>query len=135
MDKAQASVELIVYVSIMLVIFGIAAVTASDKQKEIYDERVFAAAKNTLNAVVTEIDAAVSVGSGYSHKFSLPYTLSDVDYSIGVDNQYQTVYIEWSEKNYSLPLTTSNINGSFVKGENKISNRGGMITIERSADI
>ena len=133
--KAQASVELIVYVSIMLVIFGVAAVSAGSKQKEIYDERVFAEARNIINSAATEIDEAVSVGDGYSHVFAMPdKILGEVNYTVGIDQYYQNVYIEWSGKNYSLPLT-SNVNGSFFKGDDKIYNRGGVITIERATAV
>jgi hypothetical protein len=136
MKKSQVSLELIIYVSIMLIMFGIAIITANNRQQNIHNERVFADAKNLLNEIATEIDIAVAVGNGYSDEFSLPEMLADgANYSININKQYQIVYIEWLDKNYSLPIVTSNINGSVSKGKNKISNGGGMITIERSASF
>jgi len=125
-----------IYVGIMIVIFGVAVFAANSRQQEIYGERVFADAKNVLFTAVVEIDTAVSVGDGFSHSFFLTEALSGgTNYSIGLNSQYQIAYIEWMEKNYTLPLTTSRLNGSFVKGMNRISNHGGMITIERPAAV
>ncbi len=121
------------YISIMIVILSIAVVVAVSRQEEINRERIAADAKNVLNEAVAEIDIATEVGSGYSHYFSLPDMLVDsTGYSIGISRLYQDIYIEWQGKNYSLAITTVNINGSFSKGGNKISNIGGLVVIESS---
>ncbi|MBI5061047.1 MAG: hypothetical protein HZB67_01935 [Candidatus Aenigmarchaeota archaeon] len=133
MKKAQVSIELMLYIGIMLVVFAIAIIAAGNRQEEIYRERLATDAKSTLKEVATEIDIAVEVGSGYSHIFTMPdKILGSNDYSVNINKQYQIIYIEWTDKNYSLSMISSNINGSVSKGANRISNIGGLVIIERS---
>jgi hypothetical protein len=131
--KGQIAIEYIVFIGILLLLLVVVMVVVSVQEKNALRERVIDDAKRIALMVTNEINVAVNIGDGYSHNFSIPYKLrGGVDYDIYTS--YQRLYVNWSEsgntREYSIPLITSNINGAFSKGENKIKNINGLIEIE-----
>jgi uncharacterized protein (UPF0333 family) len=124
--KAQISSEFIAYAAILLVIMSFAVYFAVVTSSDLQVESVNTDAKRLAAQMASEINTAVSVGDGYSRSFSVPdYLYGNTDYTMVV--MQQRVYIFWNQRSYSLPVLAGNVTGSPVKGQNHISNTGGVI--------
>ena len=125
--KAQLSMELMLYVAILLVIMSIALFFALTTSISVLVESVNTDAKLIAEKVALEVNTAVEVGGGYSHKFFLPeYAYGSTSYTINITQQ--RVYIFWNNRSYSLPVLAANVTGMPVKGNNTVRNSDGAIT-------
>ncbi len=127
--KAQASLELIVYFTVVLIILSFITVVTLGNTQNIYTESINADARRVVTLVANEINIAVSVGSGYTHKFSLPAQLYGKDYNVSIIPDKQSVVVVWENRSYSLPILTSNVEGNVKQGVNTVKNDNGLVRI------
>lgn len=124
--KAQASAEFMAYVVMLLVVLLVAAFIAINTTEDVRTESANNDAKRIAYVVASEINMANEIGDGYTRRFFIPEQLKNGEnFSLNVASQRITV--SWSNANYSLPLTASNITGSPIKGYNTMKNIGGVV--------
>ena len=128
--KGQAAIELFALISALVVIFLVVTIIERDRNTMIYAQRVEMDGKRVAEVASTEINTAVIVGRGYSHRFSLPEFLSDrTSYIISVNTTHQFVELTWVGGYYIMPIITSNVTGTTKIGWNSVSNENGMVVI------
>ncbi len=127
--KAQISTEFLAYTAILVVIMVFAMFFAITTGNEARTEGINIDAKRIAGIVATEINTAVEVGDGYSHRFFLPQTLrSETNYTLQL--MQQRVYIFWNGRSYSLPVLAGNVTGIPASGYNIVRNINGAIKFE-----
>ena len=89
-------------------------------------------AKSVCNLLSSEINTAVSIGDGYSGKFTLPYSLiENIDYNLAITPSTKIITVSWLDKNTWCGIITSNVTVvSLNKGDNRVVNSKGEIIIE-----
>jgi hypothetical protein len=128
--KGQVAMELFALISALVIIFLVITVIERDRNTMIYTQRVEMDGKRVAEVISTEINTAVIVGRGYSHRFSLPeYLASRTPYSPTVNTTHQFVELSWVGGYYIMPIITSNVTGNPQVGWNTISNENGMIVV------
>lgn len=128
--RGQVAIELFALIAALIIIFLVITVIERDRNAMIQNQRVEMDGKRVAEIVSTEVNTAVIVGRGYSHRFSLPeYLASQTPYSVEVNTSHQFVELTWDGGYYIMPIITSNITGNPKIGWNSISNKNGMIQI------
>ena len=125
--KAQTSIEMFAFFSMALLIFSIAYMFVFEKTQNAYDLKARTNALDMGNRVSSEINTALAEGDGYSKNISLPSEILGALYTVSVDNGY--VFVSWRGKNAASRTTADSVIGNFIFGNNKISNRGGVIFV------
>jgi uncharacterized protein (UPF0333 family) len=129
--KAQVSLEIMIYIILLLLMLSIVSFAAINRSQSILTEKTNMDARRVAKLIAIEIDTAVSVGDGYRNEFSLPqYLYNTRNYTITLSPEYQRIYVDWGNSSYPVPLLTSNITGTPKKGVNIIKNENGLIKIE-----
>jgi hypothetical protein len=81
-----------------------------------------------LNAVSEKINTAWLEGRGFSTNLTIPFTVSDREYSLNLSSNY--IYLTLGDTVYMKPLITQNVTGSFTMGAvNGLTNMGDYILI------
>jgi hypothetical protein len=128
--KAQVAIELFALVSALVIIFLVITVIERDRNAMIYTQRVEMDGKRVAEVVSTEVNTAVIVGRGYSHRFSLPeFLASHTGYSVSVNGTHQFAEVSWVGGYYIMPIITSNVTGNPQIGANIVSNDNGLVSI------
>ena len=132
--RAQSATELVTYIGFSLIILLIFLIAIGAYEARVNWERKAVQARGMLWSISSEINGAAAVGDGYERFITLPARLPDnTNYSIVMKGSAQVVQIYWSEGEggYGLPVTSSNLTGSFVPGSrNRITNTNGIINVE-----
>ncbi len=127
--KAQVSTEFFFFISVMIVILGVASFAALSAQRDMGAENEVRDARRIASLIASEINTAVEIGPGYSHVFSLPGLFTTgANYSVSFEDRY--VYVSWNNKTYLLPVIAYNITGNADKGRNTVRNADGVINID-----
>jgi hypothetical protein len=126
--KAQVSIEYIIFIGIMLVLFTLASYAALSAGRDIAEDNEVSGARQIAALVSQELGISVEVGDGYSHAFILPGSLNGFNYSVNL-TESRFVSVSWKNKSYILPTLAENVQGSISIGNNTIENNGGVITI------
>ena len=120
--------EYITFISILLLVLLLASYSAITAGNGITNDNEITDARRIAFTVAQEINIASRIGSGYSHKFSLPELLSGgSNYSVNF-SETRFVYILWNNKSYSLPVLAQNITGAVQKNSITIRNLNDVIT-------
>ncbi len=128
--RGQVAIELFALISALVIIFLVITVIERDRNDMIYRQRVEMDGKRVAEVVSTEINTAVIVGRGYSHRFSIPEFLAgNTGYSVSVNSTHQFVELSWVGGYYLMPIITSNVTGNPLIGWNSVSNENGKIII------
>lgn len=129
-SKGQISMEFITFLGVILVLFALASYAAVISSRDIAAENEVTDARRIASIVAYEINIAKEVGTGYSHRFSLPASLyGDSDYAVNL-SENNFVSVLWKGRSYSLPVTAENITGIVKKGPNTIRNVNGVIAFD-----
>jgi hypothetical protein len=126
--KGQSSIEFLIFVSILFLIFAFILWNDNSLQNQLNWVKTNTEAKNVCDGIAFEINSAVRTGNGYKRKFYVEkdfFGVSDFDISVG----NYTVYIDWSKNSVSSSIITENITGIVDKGSNFIENRNGEIYV------
>lgn len=125
--KAQSSMELLTFFSIALLVFSIAYTVVLEKAQSAYDTKSRMEAAAISGLISSEINTAVAEGDGYSKNITLPDNIFGAGYVISVDAG--NVFVTWRGKNAASRTISENVSGNFIFGNNKISNKGGVIFV------
>ena len=131
-QKAEVSMEFMVFVGILLIFFVFFVGIIGVNNKDIDESTVFKNAKNILEVVTNEINAAARI-EGYYREFYIPEKLvNGEDYNITIYPSLRLIKLEWDNgKNLMSNLQTEDVSiTTITPGLHKIKNQGGMIIIE-----
>ncbi len=114
--KSQVSIELIMVLSVVLIIFTLLIVSINKRYEQYIYERRYLDAKSQAEKFAGTINMIHLSGQGSSTRILMPHSLEDGSpYNISLSAM--AVNIEWPGKttirHYSTPLITSNISGNF----------------------
>jgi hypothetical protein len=125
--KAQASVEYIILLVVLLGTMTVVLAMSISSTNEINRVNSELEAKNLLDDLVNKINLAVMEGNGFRINITLPQTMLGLNYSVDIDSG--TVIVNFVNNTYFRGTLTSNITGTFEKGENTVRNSNGEILI------
>ena len=129
-QKAEVSIEFLVFVGIILVFFVFFFGIIGVKTKEINEATLFDDMQKIADRTADEINIAARF-EGYYREFYLPKTLvNGEDYSVIIHNDLRLVEVKWGNYNAMSLLVTRNITGNISPEYNMIRNDGGVIVIE-----
>ena len=126
--KAQAGVEFIAFVTLILIIASVAVSVWWPLRNAGYERKIESGAVTTLRTIVFQINTDQTVGDGYQGRFFLDQTLLGVDYNISQEPHF--VSIQWSKRTAILPTIPENVTGNFKIGDwNTVKNVNGVINV------
>lgn len=127
MSRAQATVEFIILIGFLFLIFlGFAALLQS-RFVQVSHDNTQARLQQVASIVITEADLAEGVGDGYSRVFEIPFTIGGLNYSLEIqDNKDLILAFQGDEYVYFLNKV---VFGQVDKGRNLIKNTGSLINI------
>lgn len=126
--KSQAGIELMIFVSILLLAFTSFLIGNFSFQSELITTKTSTEAQKICDEIGFEINTAVRAGNGYERNFFVEDSFFGVsEYNITVQNY--TVYLDWDKGSITSTIITDNIIGSVEEGWNMIKNTGGKIYV------
>ena len=127
--KAQLSIEFIILISILLIIFTVFLFSGTSTRSRLIGIKSRLEAKELSDSIAFEINTAVRAGNGYERRFYVKDSLFGVsDFSISVEGYY--VFVDWDKSSVSSSVITDGIVGSMSKGWNMINNTNGVIHVK-----
>ena len=123
--KAQSSMEFLLLVGILLVVFIAFYAIMFERIDLINDEKDVLLGQDIATKVQKEILLAAKVSDGYQREFSLPQRIQGMNYSILISGKELTVITQKTEVVKTIPVVI----GYIAKGPNKINNTNGIIYI------
>lgn len=107
--SGQSTVELIITIGFMLLIFTIVIFLVGEKTIESNEFRTFTDAKRITVSIVDNIDTISRLGSGYYRYFSIPEKIyGDNEYEINITGNLVEITLE-ENSTWSDQLITSNV--------------------------
>jgi hypothetical protein len=123
--KAQVAFEFIILIGIGLIMLIIFVSSTSDHAERLNSQRDFIVLKDISYKIQNEINLASQVKEGYKRTFYLPDELDGNEYTITTyENEFKV-----SMNNMDFSLRIPKINGTIKKGNNTITNKGGVINL------
>jgi len=89
--KSQSSVEFIILITFMMVVFTLVAVFVQKRIVDVHDEKTRDSVDQLKNIVFNELEIAESMPVNYSREFYLPPYLVGSDYTIDVDKGVELI--------------------------------------------
>jgi uncharacterized protein (UPF0333 family) len=129
--NAQVSVEFLILVSVLLLIFLVIFFYSSNFQTETISTKIYNDAKKIADDVATEINLAAKVGDGYRRKFYVPTNIFGLDFNLTARGYF--LILEFKNGYVLAPIVVENISGNISKGWNIINNTGGFIYVESTS--
>ena len=134
--KAQVALEFFALAGLLAVFLLLVTAASWQRRGEIEREQVAYAAEAICSQLRSEINAAHSVGDGYSRNFDLPQMLLG-SFSYSVDASYlseeRRVYVRWDGGSCGANVLASSFSGTaaLVPGATvTVKNVGGVIVFE-----
>ena len=132
MIKAQATLEMIISVGFLLLIFTIVVMMALDKSTQSSELKTFLDAKRIGESIRDNVNMISQQGPGYYKYFSVPLQLhGGYDYNITINGS--VMELSWADKAWATQLMNADTRiYSLDKGtlkRNKVLNDGGIIEI------
>ncbi|MCX8178825.1 MAG: hypothetical protein N3D75_03280 [Candidatus Aenigmarchaeota archaeon] len=125
--KAQAGIEFITLVSILLVLLSIFLYSSYSKQAEMLSIRIENDLKDLIKSAAFEINAAVRAGDGYERTFNFNVYTNLKGYNITIIKN--TIFLEYGSWNLQHNIVTDAVIGNFTDGYNTIKNVGGIVYV------
>lgn len=121
--RAQIAIEFIFLVCIAFIMLLIFLKAVGDQADDLNEKKEFVLVKDLAYKAQYEINMATQVKSGYKRTFFIPKKLDNKDYTITKTGNKITIGL----KNSEFTITIPEINGNIKKGNNTITNVGGVI--------
>jgi hypothetical protein len=129
-QKAEVSVEFMIFVGILFVFFIFFFGIIGVKTRDINESTIFTDAQSVADKIADEINIAVRF-EGYFREFYIPEKLVNGNiYSVVFHKGLRLVEVKWNGKSVMSSLVTENISGNISFGNNRIRNEEGVIVIE-----
>jgi hypothetical protein len=107
-NKAQASVEFLVVVSMLLILLGVAGMGLYKMYTEYVDLSLEMMGRDITLRTAENINQLVIVGDGYQKNFYLNTRYPGDEFNITISKTDQGVFVE-NERRWSLPLLTNKV--------------------------
>jgi len=127
--KAQVSMQFIMAVGFLFVIFVLFIIGLASRYEEINKELEYVLAKDIALKIRREIQLATTLEDGYHRTFTLPEKLEVIDYNITIVNNILVIQTEHHEYSVRIPK----IKGHITKGNNSIWKTNNTICIDNSS--
>ncbi|MBN1385586.1 pilus assembly protein [Candidatus Woesearchaeota archaeon] len=121
--NGQASVEFIILVALLVIIFGFFMKIALDKAYDLRSHKEYLELKDVSSGLKNEIMTAYSVSDGYERQFKMPLVIGEYDYSISLTQGS----LDASSGNHQYYLKIPPVTGQPQKGMNTIRKENGII--------
>lgn len=118
--RAQAGVELLMYVSFSMLLFSGFYFGVLKKDINAANSQEALAAGDLSERIALEIRLAKSTGDGYTRNFTLKNDVQGTAYSVRLASDM--VLLDVGDRTYAAYAAASNISGSILPGCNTISN-------------
>jgi hypothetical protein len=128
-QKGEVSLEFIILVGIILVIFTSMVAVIGIKNQDIRYSSEYESAQEIADAAAAEINTASRI-DGYYRVFELPQNVGSSNYSIEIKNELRMVRVSWENGVRDSSIMTENVAGDIMPGLNVIRNSGGVVIIE-----
>ena len=103
--KSQSSIEFIILITFMLVVFTVVSVSVQKRIVDTQDVKTRNTVDQLKNVIFTEIEIAESMPVNYSKDFYLPLYLDGSEYLIGIDDGVElNVSYRGKEYVYFFPI-------------------------------
>ncbi len=126
-NKAQATIEFIVLIGFMFLIFTLFAALLHTRTGQVITINDQIKMQEISDILITEADLAETVGDGYSRMFELPPTLDGFDYNATLQDQ-QDLLLTYKDQQF-IYFLNQQVFGQPAKGKNLITNVGTLINI------
>ena len=123
--KAQAAMEFMMLVGVLLFMFTIMLGIVASKTTDIHKKREFLLGDDVVVKIQKEVNLAARAIDGYSREFSIPSRLSNKDYNVTLAGNEVIVSTEMEDFWRIIPPVVGNI----TKGINRINKTNGIIYI------
>lgn len=123
MKKSQASMELLAFVGIGLIILILYLTFIFNQTRNYNLEREKLLGQDILKKVKIEIELADIVNEGYHRTFIVPETLEGIPYNITIQDKELTV----KTQNFDFIEIIPEVNGNIQKNQNTIKKEGNVI--------
>ncbi|MDD5111007.1 MAG: hypothetical protein PHG85_00510 [Candidatus Altiarchaeota archaeon] len=107
-SKAQASIELVTALVIMILILVLMVVYSIDRTQESADIKTFIDAKRISGSVGDNLDSIQQQGRGYYKYFSIPERLQG-NYEYNLTISQNVVELAWNDKAWAVTTIASNV--------------------------
>lgn len=124
--NAQAALQFIIIIGILLFIFIVFSAIITNKNAELNKDKLMIQAQDIINSVQKEIVIATTVIDGYYREFSIPSQIGSHDYSIYIgDPKNTTLVLNFLNNDFTKRIPS--IIGEPTKGLNRINRTGGVV--------
>lgn len=121
--KAQSSMEFLMLIGILLLVFIMFYVVMFERVQELNDKKAIILGEDIATKVQKEILLAAKVSEGYQREFTLPQKIEGMNYSILIRGREVTVKTPKTEVVKIIPVVIGNI----TKEINTINKTNGII--------
>lgn len=130
--KTQISVEFIVILFTVILLFSIGLLIYQNKNKQMNAFKEDIEAKDILHKIALGIQDAYLGGNGTTFYYVLPEKIYGMyEYELGSHAEDHILYITWNDNYYSYPLITSSVSiASSLSEDITIQNRVGVVYVE-----
>ncbi len=126
--KAQSSIELVMVVCMVSLIFSVFYTNMLQKNMNLKADRLDQNSRQLSYYIAYELNNVYVQGDGYSRNFTLPQKILDYDYNVSVFDNIVYVFIE-TNNTYLKKTIPINISGNFTGGLNCLFNKKGIIYV------
>ncbi|MFH1209520.1 MAG: hypothetical protein V1663_01910 [archaeon] len=123
MKRSQASIELIIFVGISLIILLFYFTFIFNQTQKYNLEKEKMLGQDVINKVKTEIELADTVSNGYHRDFVIPETLEGINYNITISDRELTL----STENFQLIKIIPEVIGNIQKNINTLKKEDNVI--------
>jgi uncharacterized protein (UPF0333 family) len=124
--RAQISVEFILYIGLTIVATTLFLAYIAHNLLTEKRESDIAEMQNVAEKIANEIYLATVVEDGYARTFEVPNTINGKAYFLNITNR--TIILKTDKYEYNR-FVDININGTIKKGQNNITNNGGIANL------
>lgn len=129
-QRGEVSLEFILLVGLILLIFTSMVTVIGLKNQDITESTVYSDAQKIADIVASEVNTASRI-DGYYRKFEMPEKIAGLEnYSVTINKEFRFVEVSWNGMSKVSNIVTENVSGEIKPGANIIRNNGGLITIE-----
>jgi hypothetical protein len=122
---AQSSLEFLLIIAFMALVFVSFFALANAKLSESKDQRVYQTAADIATIVKGQVELATQLHDGFSTAFVVPQVVDGATYTMQIIDQRELVVVY---KDYEhVEFLPANVTGTLVFGQNILSKRGGSL--------
>ena len=127
MKKAQASLEFVLLMTFLIIIFILILTLSMNKLEESKNQLIADSVDGLSNSIEQEIKLTKSFSDGYTRIFNIPKKINDKDYEISIVKNRELVIKAGSYEH--VAFLPANIIGNIGRGINLIEKKNGIVYV------